>query len=47
MTRLPEQPGERIARDRVIRFTFDGKAIEGDLVPYAAPGGRVVVDCEV
>jgi hypothetical protein len=30
-----------------VRLKVDGKAIEGDLVPYAAPGGRVVVDCEV
>ena len=38
MTRLPEQPGERIARDRVIRFTFDGKSVEaydGDTVGSA------------
>ena len=38
MTRLPEQPGERIARDRVIRFSFDGKAVEayeGDTVGSA------------
>ena len=38
MTRLPEQPGERISRDRVLRFTFDGKtveAFEGDTVGSA------------
>src|SRR5947209_8812528 len=29
MSRLPEQPGERIARDRRISFTFDGKTVEG------------------
>lgn len=30
-----------------VRLVVDGKAIEGDTVPYAAPGARVVVDCEV
>jgi sarcosine oxidase subunit alpha len=29
MSRLPVQPGERIARDRPVRFTFDGKVVEG------------------
>ncbi len=29
------------------KLTIDGQSIEGDLVPYAAPGSRVVVDCEV
>jgi cellobiose phosphorylase len=29
------------------RLKVDGKSIEGDLVPYAAPGNRVVIDCEV
>ena len=29
MSRLPVQPGERIARERVVRFTFDGKPVEG------------------
>ena len=28
MSRLPEQPGERIDRHKVIRFTFDGKSVE-------------------
>ncbi len=38
MSRLPQQPGERIARDRVISFTFDGRrveAYEGDTVGSA------------
>jgi cellobiose phosphorylase len=30
-----------------VRLRVDGKAIDGDLVPYAPPGARVVVDCEV
>jgi sarcosine oxidase subunit alpha len=29
ITRLPAQPGERIDRSRAVRFTFDGKEIEG------------------
>ncbi|MGD0674774.1 MAG: glycosyl transferase [Polyangiaceae bacterium] len=29
------------------KLTVNGKAVEGDLVPYAPAGGRVVVDCEV
>ena len=29
MSRLPVQPGERIARERVVRFTFDGHPVEG------------------
>jgi cellobiose phosphorylase len=29
------------------RLTVDGVEIEGDLVPYAPAGARVVVDCEV
>jgi hypothetical protein len=29
------------------KLTVDGKALAGDLVPYAPPGARVVVDCEV
>jgi sarcosine oxidase, subunit alpha len=29
MTRLPPQPGERIARDRPVEFTFDGKPVAG------------------
>ena len=38
MSRLPNQPGELIERDKVIRFTFDGKAVEayeGDTVGSA------------
>ena len=38
MSRLGEQPGERINRNRVISFTFDGKrveAFEGDTVGSA------------
>ncbi len=38
MSRLPNQPGELINRDKVIRFTFDGKpveAYEGDTVGSA------------
>jgi sarcosine oxidase, subunit alpha len=38
MTRLPQQPGERIDRQRVVRFTFDGKpveAFEGDTIGSA------------
>jgi sarcosine oxidase subunit alpha len=29
MNRLPELPGQRIDRTRVIRFTFDGRPVEG------------------
>jgi cellobiose phosphorylase len=29
------------------RLVVDGKAIQGDLVPYAPAGSRVVVECEV
>ncbi|MBV9194889.1 MAG: (2Fe-2S)-binding protein [Solirubrobacterales bacterium] len=29
MSRLPEHPGERIDRQKVIRFSFDGKTVEG------------------
>jgi cellobiose phosphorylase len=29
------------------KLTVDGKALAGDLVPYAPSGARVVVDCEV
>jgi len=29
MTRLPARPGERIDRERVVRFTFDGKRVHG------------------
>ena len=38
MSRLPNQPGELINRDNVIRFTFDGKpveAYEGDTIGSA------------
>ena len=38
MTRLPEQPGERIDRTRKIAFTFDGRsvaALEGDTIASA------------
>src|SRR5437868_2479779 len=38
MTRLPQQPGERINRQNVLRFTFDGKpveAYEGDTIGSA------------
>ncbi|HEY4827471.1 MAG TPA: 2Fe-2S iron-sulfur cluster-binding protein [Solirubrobacteraceae bacterium] len=38
MSRLPEQPGERINRLNVLRFTFDGKpveAFEGDTIGSA------------
>jgi sarcosine oxidase, subunit alpha len=38
MSRLPPQGGERIARERVIRFTFDGKTVEayqGDTIGSA------------
>jgi sarcosine oxidase, subunit alpha len=29
VTRLPAQPGERIVRSRVVRFSFDGRPVEG------------------
>jgi sarcosine oxidase subunit alpha len=38
MSRLPQQPGERIDRLKVLRFTFDGKpveAFEGDTIGSA------------
>ena len=38
MTRLPEQPGERVSRDLKITFRFDGKqveALEGDTIGSA------------
>jgi sarcosine oxidase subunit alpha len=38
MSRLPEQPGERISRGKVITFSFDGKpveAYEGDTIGSA------------
>ncbi|MBV9337528.1 MAG: (2Fe-2S)-binding protein, partial [Solirubrobacterales bacterium] len=38
MSRLPQQPGERINRQNVLRFTFDGKpveAYEGDTIGSA------------
>jgi sarcosine oxidase, subunit alpha len=38
MSRLPQQPGERIDRQSVVRFTFDGKpveAFEGDTIGSA------------
>src|SRR5581483_10605389 len=31
----------------VARLTVNGKAIEGNLVPYARPGETVLIDCEV
>ena len=37
--RLPNQPGELIDRHKLIRFTFDGKAVEayeGDTVGIGA-----------
>jgi len=33
--------------EKAPRLTVDGRAIEGDLVPYAPRGAHVVVDCEV
>jgi cellobiose phosphorylase len=33
--------------EKAPKLTVDGKSIDGDLVPYAAPGKRVVVECEV
>nr|MBA3407587.1 (2Fe-2S)-binding protein [Solirubrobacterales bacterium] len=46
MSRMPEQPGERIDRARAISFTFDGKTIpafEGDTIASAlyASGRRI------
>src|ERR687898_1636774 len=46
MTRLPEQRGELIERDREVSFTFDGKKVtglEGDTIGSAlfAGGQRV------
>jgi sarcosine oxidase subunit alpha len=38
VSRIPEQPGERIDRNKLIRFTFDGKrieAFEGDTIGSA------------
>ena len=38
MSRLPQQPGERIQRQKLVRFTFDGKkveAYEGDTIGSA------------
>jgi sarcosine oxidase, subunit alpha len=38
VSRLPQQPGERIDRQRVVRFTFDGKSVEafeGDTIGSA------------
>jgi sarcosine oxidase subunit alpha len=38
MTRLPEQPAERITRSRTVAFTFDGKTVhgyEGDTIASA------------
>jgi sarcosine oxidase subunit alpha len=38
VTRLPEQPAERIDRNKLIRFTFDGKSVqayEGDTIGSA------------
>jgi sarcosine oxidase subunit alpha len=38
VSRLPQQPGERINRQRVLRFTFDGKSVEafeGDTIGSA------------
>jgi sarcosine oxidase subunit alpha len=29
MSRLPEQPGERITRSKTVNFTFDGKPVQG------------------
>jgi cellobiose phosphorylase len=29
------------------KLTVDGRAVSGDLVPYAPPGSKVVIDCEV
>src|SRR5258708_12053118 len=33
--------------ERAPKLSVDGRAIEGDLVPYAPRGARAVVDCEV
>ncbi len=38
MSRLPQRPGERIDRQKVVRFTFDGKSVEafeGDTIGSA------------
>ncbi|MDP9036520.1 MAG: glycosyl transferase [Myxococcota bacterium] len=35
------------AGSKAPQLRVDGKPVEGDLVPYAAPGTRVVVECEV
>jgi sarcosine oxidase subunit alpha len=38
VTRLPQQPGERVDRSRTVRFTFDGKEVEalrGDTIASA------------
>jgi cellobiose phosphorylase len=29
------------------KLTVDGKPVAGDLVPYAAAGATVIVDCEI
>jgi len=42
VTRLPEQPGERIRRDADVRFTFDGREVtglEGDTIGSALFAG--------
>jgi cellobiose phosphorylase len=31
---------------RAPRLIVDGKSVPGDLVPYAPPGSRVLIDCE-
>ena len=46
MSRLPQQPGERIQRQKLVQFTFDGKqveAYEGDTIGSAlyASGRRI------
>jgi cellobiose phosphorylase len=37
---------ENTGHGRAPRLTVDGKAIDGDLVPYAPAGATVVVRCE-
>jgi cellobiose phosphorylase len=37
---------ENSGQGRAPRLTVDGTPIDGDLVPYAAPGSRVVIECE-
>ena len=37
---------ENSGQGRAPRLTVDGKPIDGDLVPYAAAGATVVVECE-